>query len=115
MTAVTATLPYPPTVNHAYVRTGTGGLALAAAGRAFRERARLEARVAFERLAGDVAVTIVAYPPDRRRRDLDNIVKGVLDSLTGAAYADDSQVARLVVVRGEGGPARVEGTVEAMA
>jgi crossover junction endodeoxyribonuclease RusA len=52
-----------------------------------------------------------AFPPDRRRRDLDNLQKAVLDSLAHAGiYADDSQVDLLVVRRREplaGGKVRV--------
>jgi crossover junction endodeoxyribonuclease RusA len=41
-----------------------------------------------------------AFPPDRRRRDLDNIQKPVLDALQHArVYQDDSQVDLLVTRR----------------
>ena len=46
-----------------------------------------------------VAVEIRACPPDRRRRDLDNIVKPVLDALTRAGvWSDDHLVHRLSVL-----------------
>ena len=45
-----------------------------------------------------VSVTIDVYWPDRRRRDLDNAVKSILDGCTKAAlWDDDSQVAELTV------------------
>lgn len=46
------------------------------------------------------SVTLRIFWPDRRRRDLDNGVKSVLDGLNGVAFADDSQVAELHVFRG---------------
>jgi crossover junction endodeoxyribonuclease RusA len=47
-----------------------------------------------------LALFIDAYPPDRRRRDLDNIQKAILDSLEKAgAYNDDSQIDLLIVSR----------------
>jgi len=47
-----------------------------------------------------VAVTIAAYMPDKRRRDVDNICKAVLDALgAGGLYDDDSQVHDLHVFR----------------
>jgi crossover junction endodeoxyribonuclease RusA len=49
---------------------------------------------------GQVSVTIDAYPPDRRRRDLDNVLKAALDALTHCGiWADDSQVAELRIRR----------------
>jgi crossover junction endodeoxyribonuclease RusA len=45
-------------------------------------------------------VSIAAFTPDRRTRDLDNTAKGILDSLTHAGvYADDSQIDHLEFIR----------------
>jgi Holliday junction resolvase RusA-like endonuclease len=45
-----------------------------------------------------VRVTIVAYLPDRRRRDIDNISKQFLDGMNkSGVYVDDSQVGELHV------------------
>jgi len=46
---------------------------------------------------GPVEVEIKLYLPDRRRRDLDNIAKSILDGLNSIAWRDDSQVVKLVV------------------
>lgn len=43
-------------------------------------------------LSDPVAVSITFRLPDRRRRDLDNLAKTVLDALNGVAWADDSQI-----------------------
>lgn len=49
---------------------------------------------------GPVKVTIHAWPPDRRRRDLDNILKATLDALEHAKiYENDSQVHDLRIRR----------------
>lgn len=49
-----------------------------------------------DRLRVEISVT----PPDRRRRDLDNLLKAVLDSMQAAAvYYDDSQIDELLVIR----------------
>jgi crossover junction endodeoxyribonuclease RusA len=43
-----------------------------------------------------------AFPPDRRRRDLDNLLKALLDSIEHAGvYEDDSQIDLLVARRRE--------------
>lgn len=53
-------------------------------------------------ISGRLAVQIVANPPDRRTRDLDNVLKCFLDSLTKAGiWHDDSQIDLLIVERGE--------------
>jgi crossover junction endodeoxyribonuclease RusA len=50
--------------------------------------------------AGSVAVSVVMTPPDRRRRDLDNVFKALLDSMTSAGvWGDDSQIDALSIRR----------------
>ena len=47
----------------------------------------------------DVEVRMAIFWPDRRRRDLDNTVKSILDGFNGVIYVDDYFVQRLVVER----------------
>lgn len=55
--------------------------------------------IEFRRLVGRVRVVIRVLFPDRRRRDLDNLIKPLLDALThGGAWEDDSQVKDLHIV-----------------
>ena len=43
-------------------------------------------------------MNIQLFPPDRRRRDIDNVLKPLLDALEhGKAYIDDSQIKKLGV------------------
>lgn len=62
-------------------------------------------------LAGPLDLEVIVYPPDRRRRDIDNLQKALLDALAhGGAYHDDSQIARLTVERRQvvaGGKVRI--------
>ena len=44
---------------------------------------------------GPVGVTMVFQMPTRRRVDIDNCCKAVLDSLNGKAYHDDGQIVAL--------------------
>ena len=93
-------LPWPPSVNHYWRRVGNRTL-ISKEGRRFRKRvlATLSARK-HEPMTGTLAVRVVAHPPDRRRRDLDNITKALLDALEhGGIYEDDSQIDRLEIVR----------------
>ena len=96
------TLPFPPTVN-TYYRNIAGKTLISAKGREYR--AAVADQVLIQRgaklLAGRLSVTIVAHVPDKRRRDLDNLLKSTLDSLTHAGcWIDDSQVDSLTITRG---------------
>lgn len=93
-------LPYPPSVNHYWRRVGARTL-ISRGGRAFRQAVcTILAAAKVRPLDGALAVEIDVFPPDNRRRDLDNTLKGLLDALAhGGAYHDDSQIARLAVER----------------
>jgi crossover junction endodeoxyribonuclease RusA len=76
--------------------------------REFHQRAKtawlLERFATGVRTLGDVPVKvrIVVHPPDRRRRDLDNVLKAILDSLEKSdVIEDDRQVRRLLVEFGQ--------------
>ena len=60
----------------------------------------LEAMAGEPPTAMDVRMRIKLYFRDRRRRDIDNAAKALLDGCNGAVYEDDSQVFRLEVERG---------------
>lgn len=99
--AVVIELPYPPSANHYWRRVGDRTL-ISREGRKFRKRviARLARRTA-KPMSGRVAVHVTAHPPDRRRRDLDNAMKALLDALGhGGVYEDDGQIDRLEIERG---------------
>jgi Holliday junction resolvase RusA-like endonuclease len=93
-------LPYPPSVNHYWRHVGSRVL-ISREGRAYRST--VGAILALRRvrpLVGSLAIEIDVYPPDRRRRDLDNLMKSLLDALAhGGAYEDDSQIDRLLLIR----------------
>ncbi len=114
MDLVRLTLPWPPSVNR-YWRHDRGRTHISAAGR--RYRADVWAIVAERGTNGlpfrdPVRVVIRAHPPDRRRRDVDNLGKAVLDALEFAGVVeDDHQVKDLRIVREEpvrGGRIEVE-------
>jgi len=100
--AISLDLPYPPSVNHYWRRVGSRTL-ISREGRRFRER--VASRVALQRvqpLAGALDVQVHVHPPDNRRRDLDNLMKSLLDALEhGDVYEDDSQIDHLDIRRGE--------------
>ncbi|MAG92515.1 MAG: hypothetical protein CMJ48_02015 [Planctomycetaceae bacterium] len=93
-------LPYPPSINHYWRRVGPRTL-ISREGRRFRKDVMaILAAMGVEPLAGALAVEVEVYPPDRRRRDIDNVLKSLLDALErGGAYHDDSQIAHLEITR----------------
>jgi crossover junction endodeoxyribonuclease RusA len=105
--AMKLVLPWPPSVNHYYRRVGPRTL-ISREGREYR-------RAVCGLLApgggsgirkppsgGRIALAMDAFPPDRRRRDLDNLLKGTQDALEHAGvYEDDSLIDLLAVARRE--------------
>jgi crossover junction endodeoxyribonuclease RusA len=92
----TITVALPPSVNRLW-RTWRGRVVCSKTYAARRETAGSELLTQRpKRIAGPVSVTIVAGRPDRRRRDIDNLGKAVLDLLVAhQVIADDSLVVSL--------------------
>ena len=92
------TLPWPPSIN-TYWRSVNGKMLISKKGRAYRASVINHIRPCkptLERLS----VRIICHPPDKRKRDLDNLPKGLLDALEHAGvYADDSQIDELYLRR----------------
>ena len=95
-------LPYPPSVNH-YYRHGGRRTLISREGRRYRERViAVLAAAGVRPMDGPLELRIEVYPPDRRRRDLDNLLKCTQDSLAHAGvFEDDSQIDLLIVARCE--------------
>ena len=102
------TLPWPPTINTYWRHKVTGRLAtvyITPEGKQYRKAVNelvMEAAMKQQYLkqTGPLRVVIEAFPPDRRKRDLDNILKSLLDSLTHAGvWEDDSQIQDLRIYR----------------
>ncbi len=86
-------LPWPPSVNTYYRHIGSRTL-LSKRGREYRKQVCVLLKdKCIEPLTTELMICIDAYPPDQRRRDGDNILKAILDSLQHAGiYADDCQI-----------------------
>lgn len=107
-------LPWPPSVNHYWCHTKTNTY-IGKKGKEYRRAVCTLLMGGPPPILGRVGVSIVAFMPDRRRRDLDNLLKAIQDSLGHAGvYKDDSQIDDLHIVRGHvipGGKLHVSITV----
>ena len=110
---LTIVLPFPPSVNHYWlhrVAKNTVGrnyvqTYISPDGKAFRRnvvravRTQLGGRM--DHILGHCRLYVALHAPDRKRRDVDNYTKALLDSLTEAGvWADDSQIQDLRLVWG---------------
>lgn len=96
-------LPYPPSVNTYWRRRGSQYY-ISKQGQQYRRDVQRILHI----LNLDIFTTsrlrikITADVPDKRRRDLDNILKSLLDALVHGGFAeDDEQFDDIRVIRGE--------------
>lgn len=95
-------LPYPPSVNHYWGQAGKNRF-IGKKGKEFRvavAEACLEAGI--QTLEGRLSVHVALFPPDRRARDVDNVLKPLLDACEHAGcFVNDSQIDELHIIRQE--------------
>jgi len=93
-------LPWPPSVNHYYRHVGSM-VKISAEGRKYREKViSTLAKLGIKKFTEKLHIHIEVFPPDKRRRDLDNLLKPMLDALEhGDLYDNDFQIDHLTIVR----------------
>jgi len=98
---INLTIPFPPSVNTYWGFKGSRRF-LTSRAKVFKSAVAAEFMRSGHEGFGNarLAVTIKLYPPDRRVRDIDNVVKSTLDALCQAGvFADDGQIDMLHVTR----------------
>lgn len=96
------TLPYPPSINRAWRISKQGGLYLIEKVKRYRQEvaALVFGKTKFENKK--LFVSMGMFPPDNRKRDIDNIAKCAIDSLQHAnVFNDDSQIYKLYIEKHE--------------
>ena len=95
-------LPWPPSVN-TYYRRGAHTTYMSKAGRKFKtDVADIVSQSKQNKVgAARIRINMVVWPRDRRKFDLDNRIKSVLDSLQDAVvFDDDEQIDEINIARG---------------
>jgi crossover junction endodeoxyribonuclease RusA len=98
----TLQLPLPPSVN-AYWRNFQGRTILSKAAREYKQTVKDYVLLNKIPYFGDARLQaiITIFPKDRRKQDLDNRLKSLLDSLGNAGvFDDDSQFDKIEIGRG---------------
>lgn len=94
------TLPWPVSINR-YLRRAGVRMHTTHEAKAYRRDVGWLAKQQPGFGTARLKVLIHASPPDRRRRDLDNVQKVLIDALMHAGlFTDDSQIDDLRIVRG---------------
>jgi len=98
-----AWLPYPPALNKIW-RMHNNNIYLSPEAKQYKQRVEEILGWQGETIwkSEMLVVDIVSYPPDRRTRDIDGILKCLIDAIPsgqGGIWADDSQIAELHVLR----------------
>ena len=103
---ISITLPWPPSANHYWGKAVTDGhlsVYLGRQGKVYRREVKECFRLMDKPVFSEPArlrVEILAFPPDRRTRDLDNLPKALFDAITHArVWDEDRQVGDFRVIR----------------
>jgi len=103
MSEYTFHLPFPPSVN-TYYSVVRGRKVLSKRGRLYKlesMEAMIEQGLDSKGIDFGVSVVVILNPPCKRKRDLDNYLKAILDAITYSEFwVDDSQVHDLRIIRG---------------
>jgi len=99
---VTMVIPWPPSSNR-YWRYWNRRVIISKDAREYKKTIK---SMSYEweprHLTGRLDLSIIAFPPDKRARDLDNLLKITIDSLESTGlFNNDSQIDRIVIERGE--------------
>lgn len=100
---ITITLPLPPTINHYYVRSSRT-IFLNKKANEFRKEVFILSRnfSNYFSINERLLIDVIFHPPNKRKFDIDNRLKGLLDALQHARiFSDDEQIDKIIVTRGD--------------
>lgn len=91
----------PRSTNHIY-KFFRSRMYMTAAGTALKRSYQLQAKLQFGNkliITNPIALKIILFFNDKRKRDIDNYNKILLDSMSGIVYEDDVQIQMLTIVK----------------
>lgn len=89
-----------PTINHIWKHSNRGGFVrtyLTKEGKEFKERLAAKVPKGFKPIEGTCRVELDLTFPTKRKNDIDNYCKAILDALNRKVYVDDSQIIELLI------------------
>lgn len=99
MKRITLRLPWPPSINMLWATNSKGNWYTTKLCKDYKELIRyfiFKAKSPKFDDSAALSITLYAYPPDNRKRDLDNLMKVLNDSLQDAlVFKDDFQIKRI--------------------
>lgn len=102
--------PWPPSVNGLYYQGRNHKQKfLSQAGKKFRKQIEAIYGTDREPIAKDTFLVIDLFPPDRRKRDIDNYSKAVLDNLVNCKFLRDDSYIQSMFISIERGPPKIKG------
>lgn len=96
---ITLSLPFPPSANRLYRAVPGKGVMKSAGYREWSLQALAWVQSqGSPHLAGAYCMSLEATPPDRRKRDLGNLLKATEDALTDCGVITDDSFARRIIL-----------------
>ena len=98
---ISIALPFPPSVNRLWRATKGGGVYRSPKYTEWRTRALWEAMAQAKRqkIDGPYKLTVLAVRPDKRKRDLDNLLKAISDCLVSAKVIESDHLCEWIEAR----------------
>lgn len=95
-------VPFPPSSNTAYPTNKQGRRFLSDKGKAYKAEVGFSIRKynGLFKKHDRLSVTFVMFPPDKRKRDICNYEKLLMDCFTGTIFPDDEMVDHFEIKRG---------------
>ncbi len=88
----------PISVNHMYLQSRQGRRFLSKAGREYKKVVYNLAKAEhIDMIIGDLEMEVTYFFGDKRRRDVTNYDKALLDAMTGVVYKDDCQITKITL------------------